>query len=376
VTTKPTARRMGDRMRDVLQATTLVGAGYAIWIAVAHPLTPLDTVTYARWADVLVAYRFNVFSFLRTESFAAPLEFYLLWIGIVAVARAMFGKASAAALLMVNWAAVCVIAYSVLRAASRLNASRVSIYRTAGLLLIAPDLLMFAPVVLGDVVYTMLATLVICAGVRRLTEPNARTPGAWLALVAASAVRPVVAPLAAAWLVAVALLPRVRMRLVIGVVAGLMVTGVFLHALLMLQDTPAPVFEVWIGRMRTAYAEGVVVFDRPETFLPAARSVPDVVRLTLVKLGYFFAPVLPGYSRSHVLINLAFFGSAYALAALAIARAAHRRAVLFLLIYIASVSLFHAMQEIDFDHRYRLPVLPALLLLSAMARVRRPAVAA
>jgi hypothetical protein len=165
------------------------------------------------------------------------------------------------------------------------------------------------------------------------------------------------------------------MRLVIGVVAGLMVTGVFLHALLMLQDTPAPVFEVWIGRMRTAYAEGVVVFDRPETFLPAARSVPDVVRLTLVKLGYFFAPVLPGYSRSHVLINLAFFGSAYALAALAIARAAHRRAVLFLLIYIASVSLFHAMQEIDFDHRYRLPVLPALLLLSAMARVRRPAVA-
>jgi len=82
---------------------------------------------------------------------------------------------------------------------------------------------------------------------------------------------------------------------------------------------------------------------------------------------------------SHTLLNLAFFIPAYGLSAVALANRARlspaqRRATVLLAIYAIALSAFHAMMQIEFDHRYRLPMLTALIMLSAIGleAMRRP----
>ena len=103
------------------------------------------------------------------------------------------------------------------------------------------------------------------------------------------------------------------------------------------------------------------------------------VRVTLQKLIFFITPWLPHYSAAHTMINLLFFLPAYGLSIAAISNLrrlapSQQRAVVVLALFVLSVAVFHAMLLVDSDHRYRLPVLPAIVMLSAIGleSVRRP----
>jgi hypothetical protein len=89
------------------------------------------------------------------------------------------------------------------------------------------------------------------------------------------------------------------------------------------------------------------------------------------KVLYFVTPWLPHYSRAHTVINMAFFVPAYGLTIAAVMNrhrlpAPQRRAVVALVLFLLSVAVFHALLQIEYDHRYRLPALPALVILAAI----------
>jgi hypothetical protein len=102
-------------------------------------------------------------------------------------------------------------------------------------------------------------------------------------------------------------------------------------------------------------------------------------RVTFQKLLFFITPWLPHYSAAHSVINLLFFVPGYGLSIAAISNLRRlpppqQRAVVVLALFALSVAVFHAMTLIDSDHRYRLPVLPAILMLASIGleSVRRP----
>jgi hypothetical protein len=83
-----------------------------------------------------------------------------------------------------------------------------------------------------------------------------------------------------------------------------------------------------------------------------------------------------GYSLKHNLLNMAFFIPAYAFALSALGflkrtgaagqdKGTQKTAVLCLAL-IVSFALFHAVTNIDFDWRYRLPIIFPLILLAAI----------
>ena len=94
---------------------------------------------------------------------------------------------------------------------------------------------------------------------------------------------------------------------------------------------------------------------------------------------FFITPWLPHYSAPHTTINLLFFLPAYGLSIAAISNLrrlapAQQRAVVVLALFVLLVAVFHAMLLVDSDHRYRLPVLPAIVMLASIGleSVRRP----
>jgi hypothetical protein len=85
----------------------------------------------------------------------------------------------------------------------------------------------------------------------------------------------------------------------------------------------------------------------------------------------FFQFTSVTFSRPHNLVNIAWFLSVYLLGIFGAARAfidgnERRRAfVLANLLWIFAVAWFHALTELDFDWRYRMPILPQCIGLAA-----------
>jgi hypothetical protein len=110
-----------------------------------------------------------------------------------------------------------------------------------------------------------------------------------------------------------------------------------------------------------------------------AVSLFGFIRITLQKLLFFMTPWLPHYSPSHTLVNLLFFVTAYSLAMASVSNLRRlappqQRAAWVLALYVLLLPVFHSMLLIDSDHRYRLPLLPAVIMLAALGleSVRRP----
>lgn len=378
--------------RTVYLFTSLIAAAYALstWRSGIH--TGPDTATYSRWADLLIANHFNVSSYLREQSFVVPPVLYLAWIYVVAVMKTALGPSWMAGVVILNVVALITGAYLTLRVVRELTQSAAGLVLSTFLFLAAIDLLIFVPFVLSDLMFWGMSTGVLALGVTIHRDERdgrvVRTVIAGSALTAiAFAFRPAALPLVAFWMTALLAgwWPDVVLRRSLALFTGaaaLAFIAIAAHAYLLMHPS-AWTFGSLPGMLKLLaeeYRGGVLVYA-PNSNLTVAPATDwlGVIRLTLEKLLYFLTPWLPHYSRLHTMMNLAFFVPVYGLAASAVANFGRlterqRLAVWLLAIYALFLTVFHALMQIDYDHRYRLPMLPALIMLAAIGleSVRRP----
>lgn len=118
--------------------------------------------------------------------------------------------------------------------------------------------------------------------------------------------------------------------------------------------------------------QGEVVWDRRETFQAPPETLLDHVAIQADRFVRFFQFTTSGFSRMHNLVNAAYYVPLYLLALLGAWRGLRgagdrrRRVVQVTLLWIVIVAWFHAITILDFDWRYRLPVMPQLILLAAL----------
>ena len=341
-----------------------------IWMLMSGPRWAGDTPTYSAWADALIDARFNAVEFLRSNTFTAPLLLYLGWIVTVALAKVLAGDTWPWLLLALNGVAVWWAVRTTVVSVSCQRALAVA--WVAGLwVACSPDVWVFAPLVLGDLWFTALCTVVIGA----LLGWPGRLPIHVVAIAGLAIItRPATAPLVVC--IALVLSGAVRwstssIKWAVALAALVAITVVVVHAWVITTTVWVPgALLPWVERLRDHYAHGVVVVERPETFVAPALTLPGAVALTMRKWIYFFSPWLSGYSPRHLAINLLWFVPLYAAIAHSVWRAPNRFAVHVLLLYVGLVSGFHALQELDFDQRYRIPVLPAMVMLASLSTGR------
>jgi hypothetical protein len=110
---------------------------------------------------------------------------------------------------------------------------------------------------------------------------------------------------------------------------------------------------------------GEVVDGRRETFRPPVRSAFDHAVIVADRFVRFFQVTTSGFSRAHNLVNAVYFAPLYALGAIAVVR--RRDAfVAALLVWIGTFALFYALTVLDFDWRYRGPLMPHFIALAAV----------
>lgn len=369
--------------------TAIVACWYAAWAAGAGVRMSPDSETYSRWADLLIALRFDFHAYLNNQQFVVPPFLYLLWVTLVAVLKTLLGPSWGTGVVVLNWIAAVGGVYLVLGTIRRLTGSVPAVAFGAAMLMAAGDVLIFLPFALSDLIYWSLSITVLVMALAlssRATTAGEQRPWPRLALagsavlLVAFAFRPTAVPLVVLWALALGLawggrkasshLGLISLTVVAGAIAAVMVHAFFLAYP---ERWPWPPVPGIMNMLAGEYRQGILVYAPGETNLYVAipEGVAGYARLTFQKWLYFFTPWMPHFSASHTLINAAFFAPVYALSAASLVRAWRNRSgelraeVTLLWLYVLAVSVFHALMQIEYDHRYRLPVLPALVLLAS-----------
>lgn len=372
--------------------TAAIAIVFGLWALRTGIQQAVDTPTYARWADLLIAAGFNFSRYLREQQFVAPPLMYLTWVTVVAAAKSLLGASWMTGIVVLNWIALVAGAYATLSAVRRTTQSAAGLMLVTMLFIVAGDLLIFVPYVLSDLMFWGLSTIVLAAAVSLIVDDAEPTSSAIGTMVTGSIVaaiaftfRPVAVPLLLIWVMAIGMraMPALTTRLAVPifVVSAVGVAATIgYHAYLVESPSRWPLGSApaMLQMVSAEYHAGILVHQADIVVSPPAGTV-GFARMTIEKLLFFLTPWLPFYSRSHQAINLLFFVPAYGLSLLSLRHfgrlsASQRRVALLLALYVSFVSVFHAMSLIDSDHRYRLPLLPAFIMLAAVGleSVRRP----
>ncbi|MEW6593802.1 MAG: hypothetical protein AB1413_02915 [Thermodesulfobacteriota bacterium] len=375
-------------------------------IALAHggyglasgPLFSPDAARYVEWAETLIAVGFNPFSLLQRVDFVTSPVQYLAIVYLIALAMLLFGPLWPVAFVVLNGLFCGLGAFFALDLVRRKIEGVLPLLLVATLFLISFDIVIWAKFILTDLLFLITVSAVLWNASRLLQGAEAGqvrreffVPRAcWVVflLLLAFLTRPTALPLLGFLLPCLLAAPAVarvasenwRRFLGYATLVGLVLGG----ALMVLTAWLLIASAGWSGSggavetikyYASYFAQGAVVHDRPETYLVVDPTVLDYLRVMAYRLAYFYSPVIPGYGLLHLADNLLVFVPSYVLAVVTLVEIFRPHPVLdletrwmVLLCWgtILAFALFTALTLLDYDHRYRLPALPALFILSGI----------
>jgi hypothetical protein len=370
---------MQRRIASIITATlssnvavfALIAVVHGVYVVHAGPLTSPDASTYNRWSDAFVRSEFGVVASVTSGMFLRT-----LFIAYLACMRIVFGGhwMWAFALLNLGWDALT--GMLVVAASRWLSDSAAAPGAALMAFLLCYGLIQWTPFILSDTLFTALvsATLVatmavlngrrggIVAGgmIAMLATVFARPPGIIVPAIVICAILGRRLSLAASW------------RRLIACVAGVIV-AVFVIAAFFLEKPSRWPLRFGSVALRTGarqFGKGQVIYGRYGTFHRPPETLLGYVAISADRFVRFFQFVVSGYSGWHNLANIVFFVPLYVLAMigiLAIPRMPPPAAAAMIVAATAVVifATFHAVTQIDFDWRYRAPVVPQMILLAA-----------
>lgn len=352
---------------------------FGLYAAVRGPLAGGDTSGYMLWADRLVASGYDYPAMVKLHGDPLAIT-YALFVTLVAALRLAFGSGWAIGLVLLNVLAMAGVGALLSRLAVEVSARRSAGWAACFLFLACYDAWQWAPYLLSDSVFLLFAFCVFRMEAGRLLSGGGRWLPVFGASAAASLFRPtgiVLFPVTA-WSF---LLARTRggtagrraalVLLLAGLCAGAMLFGWIMAAP---ERWPLGLASHAIRTIAATYDKGMVVWDRVETYHSPPARLSDYWAITADRLRWFFALGASSLSARHWAAQAIFFVPAYGLATAFVWSLLTGRSRLpkpaqdvgfaaagALLLY----AFFHAMVQVDYDWRYRIPVLPHLILLAA-----------
>ena len=348
---------------------------------VSHgPVSSPDTGTFSEWADLLISVNFNFFSYYSSNDFVVPSYLYTIPVTLVAALKITFGEAWKISFLIVNLASLLgILAFG---------------YKTLRLLLIPPIIssLAFVTLFVSDAYLvwpryvltdTIFSASVVAAFFLLISIFKSGSSGRHLfssldfGVIAILGVmtftRPTAAPYIAAiggcWALTFFALERAfftAKHVLVASAVILFVSGLLSSTLYWAQLFTSLEIRA-LNFLGAKYSEGMVVLARPETWAAPPTNWLEIFKIYWLKVFYFWAPWAEGFSLIHKLLNALFwFFCAGALVGWGIYKPQlhpiQRDYLKLLVISLACVTAFQAATMVDFDWRYRYPLVIPILI--------------
>jgi hypothetical protein len=338
-----------------------------------------DSRAYSAAADQLIATGFDYPTVVGESRATYPPSMYVGFATVVALLKLTLGGFWTVGLAVLNVLAAGGVAALLARLTQRATDSTAAAWAGLALLLACFNIAVWTRFILSDGTFLLVAFGVFALAADRIL----RREGSWLPIFALAVVATFYRPPGVVLIPAVAwalYLSRSRpgrgRKAVVALAGAAAVAGTLLFSWILQEPSrwPFDAFTKPLARTAYFYEIGEVVSARPVTYHAPPTSVLEYAAIAGDRFLQFFAITTADFSLAHDVVNALFFVPCYALTAwLLVAMARGRdglsqpqRDVFWAAAgFVLLTAAFHGLLQVDFDWRYRSPILPHLVLLAA-----------
>lgn len=365
--------------RRFVWITSLVYFG--VYCVVTGPILSGDSMTYAKWADVLIADRFDLGQYLARGLGGSVAPLYVGMVTTVALVKLMTPH-WAVVMLLLNIVALASIAASLVMLCRLLTRSRIAAWTAFAFCFLSYEFFYWGRYVLSDMIFAALSLQVFLAALaiaRGEAFASRRIVGTAALIVVSVFFRPtgvlLVPMLGFAFLFRftrvsrVAIAAIVAITLFFGSVATLSMSAYWSYRP---DRFPFAKMGDMVRLKAKRDATGEVISQRPELFHEPAQTYADFLLIMATRFVRFFQFTNRTFSPIHNLIGILSFVPLYVLAVFGVRSsfssgdAGYIAAATLACAYIWTTAAFHAVTFLDYDWRYRMPIFPVAFLLAAI----------
>ena len=373
----------------LISSVILILANVVFALTIGPKISP-DSRYYSQQADILVESNFRFDEFLSKSDATKLPVFRLVFVTVVAGLKILFGENWPWGLIFLNLLFSSLAIVVLLTNVSRFSKSRLTLFIVFVLLFLAQDFRLWIPYALTDTIYASLSFLVIVLFASRMERFNnlfslKNIDLIFLTLITIF-IRPAFPPLIAVILLFLLWETLKRMvnlkehivnrRFIAFIfVSGLMAICVFAFVIFYISQYIDR--ENWglFRRVLRLYEQGWVVKERPDLAVVPPVNYVDYLALIFLRIPYFLVFWHKDFSALHNLVNLVFYIPTYILTMIGGFRIFQSRTwidsrisrlIEISLLFIILTTLFHSSINIDFDWRYRNPILFPIVFLAAV----------
>jgi len=333
-----------------------------------------DSFKFSKWADDLINLDFNLYDFYfsdKSKNERLSPFFFTIPIFLTALCKIIFGIEWQYAFLLFN---LVLVFFSIILFAKTLLLVRVRsflIFLTLPLIIVSVDLLTWPRYILSDMNYVILVVLAIYVITKGLVQNKFNYFQLFLIMFLMLITRPssICVIFAIIFFITISkyqflLTPRKILAFLFMLLILVPLLFSLLYYYIELNFSENTPMEWWfVSKVKL----GMIIHDRPETWVDAPKDFKDIVNIYFLRLVNFFNPYAENFSMIHIVLN--FFQTFIVLLSITIwpffggNTKYQDKLFVFIILLSFSVSAFHSFTLIDYDWRYRFPVILPLIML-------------
>ena len=336
-----------------------------------------DSKRFSRWADELIKLNFNFYDFFSIEKkeHRPPLFFFSFPVFLIAICKVIFGNEWQFAFLILNLIFVFFSLIFFVKSLLIIGVSSIFISLSLPLIIFSADILTWPRFILSDMSYAFIvifATYLIIKGIiKNKINYFELILIIFLLLASRPSSIPVVLAISFFIIISIYQISLTPKKILLFAIVLSVFTPVLYGILYLFMEHNVNIKsfdEVAVQDFMYKYVKsGMIIHGRPETWVDPPNNFIDVVYIYFLRLVNFFNPYASTFSLLHVVFNViqtflilfsiftwVFFGGHIKI---------YDKVFLFILLLSFSVAAFHSFILIDYDWRYRFPIIMPLILL-------------
>ncbi len=331
-----------------------------------------DSYRFSRWADDLIKLNFNYFDFFAIEKgdHRPHLYFFSVPVSLTGLSKVFFASDWQIAFLSFNLVLLFFSLIIFVNSLMLIGVRPILITLALPLILLSVDLLTWPRYILSDTIYSFFVLLTTYFVVKGIVNNKIYYIELFLSILLLIGTRPSSIPVVFAIILfiliskyQILLKPKNILTFALLFIFILPFIFSFIYLIIDLNFKRIPNLDYLIGMVKV----GMIIHDRPETWRDVPTGFLDVVFIYFLRFINFFNPYAKTFSILHILLNLLQFFSIFISIViwsfLGKYKKIQNKAFIFIIILTFSVTAFHSFTVIDYDWRYRFPLILPLLML-------------
>lgn len=331
-----------------------------------------DSYRFSRWADKLIELNFNFFDFYSIEKgdHRPHLFFFTIPVLSIALCKVFFVSEWQSAFLIINLLMILFSLIIFINSLLLVGVKPILIFFSFPLIIISADILTWPRYILSDTIYSFLVMLTVYFITKGIVKNKICFSELLLIIFLLLGSRPSSVPV---------VFVIIFFVLISNFQIFLKTKNILLFLLILIFFIPF-IFSFLYLIINTNFDEipnlkhiiemvknGIIIHDRPETWIDKPNNFLDIAFLYFLRFINFFNPYASTFSIFHIVLNLIqFFAILFSILIWFFVSSClkiQNKLIFFILMLSIYVAAFHSFTIIDYDWRFRFPIILPLLML-------------